>query len=135
MYRFMLTGLLALAIMVTGAAQAADDKPESIGDIMKKAHSGENAFRKEIAKNLKVKDFDAAATTMKAWSAIASHLNEFEPPKGSKESWKKMTKKYADSVKALAKTIDDKNVSAATKQLDVINKKGCGGCHSAHKGK
>ncbi len=132
MYRFMLTGLLALAIIVTGAAQAADEKPESIGDIMKKAHKGATAFKTVITKNLKDKDFDAAGNTMKAWSTIAKHLGEFEPPKGSKESWKKMTTKYADNVKALAKAVDDKNLSAANKALKAINGS-CGSCHKAHK--
>jgi cytochrome c556 len=133
MNRFMLTGLLALAVIVTGAAQA-EDKPESIKEIMKKAHAGDEAFRSSIGKALKAKDFESAATTMKAWSALAPHLGSFDPPKGDKESWKKMTKKYAENVKALTKAIDDKDARAAGKDLKAINSM-CVTCHKAHKGK
>jgi cytochrome c556 len=133
MHRSMLTGLLALAVILTSVARAADDKPESIGDVMKKAHAADAAFRKVIAKDLKAKDFDAAATTMKAWSTIAAHLGEFDPPKGSKESWKKLTKKYADSVKALTKAVEGKDAKVASKELKAINSS-CGTCHKAHKG-
>jgi hypothetical protein len=133
MYRFMLTSLLALAVIVTGVAQAADDKPESIGDFMSKAHKGAKAFKQAIAKDLKAKDFDSAATTMKTWSAMAKHLSEFEPPKGEKEAWKKITKKYTDTLKALSKAVDDKDGAAAAKNLKAINSS-CGTCHKAHKG-
>jgi hypothetical protein len=133
MNRFMLTGLLTLAVLVSGGALAGD-KPESIGELMEKAHDGDEAFRASVAKALKAKDFDAAATTMKAWAALAPHLGKFNPPKGGKESWKKLTKKYADSVKALSKAIDSKDAKAAGKELKAINSS-CATCHKAHKGK
>jgi cytochrome c556 len=135
MFRFMLTGLLALAVLVSGGALAEDkDKPESIKEVMKKAHAGNEAFRAAIGKALKGKDFDSAATTMKAWAGLAPHLGDFDPPKGDKDSWKKATKKYADTVKALSKAIDDKDAKTAGKELKAINSS-CGACHKAHKGK
>jgi hypothetical protein len=129
----MLMGLLALAVLVSGGALAGE-KPESIGEIMEKAHEGDEAFRAAIAKALKAKDFDSAATTMKAWGALAPHLGKFDPPRGDKESWKKLTKKYGDSVKALSKAIDSKDAKAAGKELKAINTS-CATCHKAHKGK
>jgi len=143
MYRlFVLAGVLTLAVLVAGIQVQAeekdkdkdDSKPKNIKEVMKKAHAADDAFRKGIAKNIKDKDFEAAATTMKAWVAISGHLGSFDPPKGEKADWEKVTKKYAENVKTLAKAVEDKDGKVANKALGVVNAS-CGGCHKAHKGK
>jgi cytochrome c556 len=137
MYRlFVLAGMLALTVFVSCSVQAEDkdgDKPKSIGEIMKKAHAGDKAFKAAITKALKAKDFEEAGTTMKAWGALAPQLGSFDPPEGDKASWKKLTKKYATDVKALSKAIEDKDGKAAGKALKAINSS-CGACHKVHKG-
>jgi len=136
MYRLIvLAGLLGLVAVVSGAAQAddKDSKAKDIGEVMKKAHTADEAFRKVIAKAVKDKDYESAATTAKAWVALSSQLGKFDPPKGEKASWKKLTTKYAKDVKSLAGAIDKKNARGAGQALATINKS-CGTCHKAHKG-
>src|SRR4051812_40968559 len=86
---FVLTGLLVLAVLVSGLKAEDKDKdtkkeekPKDISEIMKKAHAGDEAFLATVKGNVKDKEFDKAATTTKAWVAIGSHLGEFKPPKG-----------------------------------------------------
>jgi hypothetical protein len=145
MYRlFVLAGLLALAVIVSGAqVQAEDkdkkdkdtkkaDKPKSIEEIMEKAHAGDDAFRAAVAKAVKEGDFKAAAAPMKAWGALAPHLGSFKPPQGDKKSWDKLTKQYAEQVKALAAAIGKKDQAKAKATLTKINLS-CAGCHKIHK--
>jgi hypothetical protein len=135
MYRlFALAGLLGLAVVVSTASVKAEDdkKPKDIGEIMKKAHQGESAFRAAVAKALRAKDFDKARTTTKAWVAIAGHLGTFDPPKGEKESWKKLTKSYAETVKSLDKAVADKEAKEAGAALKKIITS-CKTCHTAHR--
>jgi cytochrome c556 len=139
MYRLLvLAGVLSLAVVVA-QVQAQDkdtksDKPKSIGAIMKKAHAGDEALRSAVTKALKAKDFDKALSPMKAWVALATHLNTFDPPRGNKESWKKLTKEYGQEVTGLAKAIQRKDTDAALATLKVINAS-CGDCHKAHRPK
>src|SRR4051812_32447857 len=108
---FVLAGVLVLAVLVAGVrAEDKDEKdkdvkkekPKNIKAFMKKAHAGEEAFKAVVTKAAKDKEYDTAATTMKAWVAISGSLGEFDPPKGEKEDWAKLTKKYAADVKALS---------------------------------
>jgi len=143
MYRlFVLAGLLALTGLVLSAqVQAQDkdkttksDKPKSIGEIMKKAHAGEGALRSAVSKAVQAKDFAKAAEPMKAWVAIATHLDSFKPPLGEEKSWKKQTKKYSSDVKSLAKAIEDKDAKTASSSLKTINGS-CLNCHRVHRKK
>jgi hypothetical protein len=139
MYRlFVLAGVLAVAVVVSGVQGQDKDtkkeKPKDIGEIMKKAHAGDEALRTAITSALKAKDFEKAAPPSRAWAALASHLGTFDPPRGSKTSWEKLTKRYGDQVKTLAKAIEDKNAKAATAELKKINTS-CGACHTPHRKK
>jgi cytochrome c556 len=135
MYRlFGLVGMMTM-VLALSAAQAQDKgKAKDIADVMKKAHKGATAFKAVTKKEIDAKEFDKAKDTMTAWVAISSQLSEFEPPKGTKESWKTQTEKYAKDVKALAKAVGDKDAEAAEKAWSVVDK-GCGACHSKHKAK
>src|SRR5262249_40117069 len=110
------------------------DKAKNIGEIMKKAHAGDDALKAAVTKGVKEKDFESAGTAMKAWVALSSQLGSFDPPKGEKESWAKLTKKYAADVKALSKAVDDKDAKEAGAKLKAINT-GCAGCHTEHRPK
>ncbi len=136
MYRlFALAGLLGLAVVVstTGVKAEDDKKPADIGEVMKKAHQGAEAFRSVVTKAVKAKDFEKASKASKAWVAISGHLGSFDPPKGDKESWKKKTKAYAATVKSLDTAIADKDASKAGAALKKVGQS-CGACHKAHKG-
>jgi len=142
---FVLAGVVALAVLVAGVRaedkddkevkdDKKDEKPKNIKAFMKKAHAGDEAFKSVVTKAAKDKEYDTAATALKAWVAISGSLSEFDPPKGEKEDWAKLSKKYAEDVKALAKAVDDKDDKAIAARLKTINSS-CGGCHKSHKGK
>jgi cytochrome c556 len=134
--RIFLTGLLGLAFVVSAATSAdeKEKKPESIKEFMKTAHKGADAYVAVVGKALKAKDFEKAAPTAKAWAALAPHLGDFDPPKGDKESWKKLTKKYATAVEALNKAVEGKDAKAAGSAFKAASTS-CKGCHTAHRGK
>jgi len=142
MYRlFVLAGLLALAVIVSGAPLQAEDKdkdtkkaekPKSIEEIMEKAHEGDDAYRVAVTKAIKAKDYKAAAGPMKAWSTLAPYLGSFKAPMGDQKSWKKLSKQYADQVKDLAVAVNKKDQKKALSTLTRINVS-CGTCHKLHK--
>jgi hypothetical protein len=138
MYRlYTLAGLLGLVVVLSTASLKAEDdkkdaKPKNIGEIMKKAHLGEGALRAAVIKSLKTNDYETAGKTAKAWVAISGHLGSFNPPKGDKESWKKLTKTYAATVKDLEKAIGKKDGKEAMAVIKKINTS-CGKCHNAHR--
>lgn len=137
--RFVLAGALALTLAILVSGVQADDKdkekPKNIKEIMKKTHAGATAYKALIGKAVKDKKFDDdAKATMKAWTTTASFLGDFDPPKGEKDGWKKAVETYQTDVKALAKAVEDKDEKAASTAFMKVDK-GCGACHSKHKGK
>ncbi len=123
-----------LAIIMAGVVQAGDEKPKTTKTFMKKAHAGAKSYLGMVKKAVEADNFKAAAKPMKGWVSIAPHLAELKPAKGSDESWKEMTTKYADSVKALSKAVEDKDADAAKKELKTIGAE-CRTCHTAHRSK
>ena len=139
MYRlYVSAGLLALAVVASGLQaedkDKKDEKPKDVKAIMKKAHAGDEAFKAVVTGAAKEKEYAKAATALKAWVVLSGHLGDFDPPKGEKDSWTKLSKKYAADVKALSKAVDDKDDKAIAAALKTINTS-CGSCHKAHKGK
>ena len=67
-----------------------------------------------------------------AFEPIPDSLGKNKPAKGDEKSWETLSKKYAESTKATAKAVDDKDAKAVNTALGGIN---CMECHKAHKGK
>src|SRR4051794_19111921 len=87
-------GLVVLAGFV-GVAIAADDP--NISEVMKKVNSKKGLMPK-VNEGLKAdkQDWDALKTQSHDMKKLIDALAKNEPPKGSKESWEKLTKKYAE---------------------------------------
>jgi cytochrome c556 len=76
--------------------------------------------------------WDDAKEYAKTLSFFGENLGKNKPPKGEADSWEKLTKKYAESTKAVSKAVDDKDASAVNKALDSIGGS-CMECHKSHR--
>ncbi len=122
-------GLLVTTLVVAFAGD-----PDSIDDIMTKAHKSKTGLRDQIAAELKKASPDWADVQKKTkeFVALASALKKFDPPKGDKKSWGQLSDAYVADVKNLDLAAGKKSkedTAAAAEKL----KKGCMPCHDAHR--
>jgi hypothetical protein len=126
--------VLAAAAVVAGAFAADTDETPTIKEVMTKLNKGP----KSISAKLKT----ALAATSPDWDSIQSLSTEFrtfaesmpknDPPKGHKDSWKKLVTAYvadAKSLESAAKKKDHDAAEASRKKLSAS----CKACHSVHK--
>ena len=133
---FLLTGVLALGVIVSSnivKAEDKDDKTPSIKEIMETAH-GDDGLRDKVTTAVKEKAWDDASTGAKDWIKQAEALAKNKPPKGTAASWKKLTAAYEKNVKAVAKAAGKKDVDGSKAALKTLGTS-CGSCHTAHKPK
>jgi len=111
----------------------AQDGP-SIKDIMTKAHKGGNAILAVVGKELKGAnpDWSTVEKQSKDLVGLGASLAKAEPPKGDKDSWKKLTADYLDHAKQLQQAAADKNKKEATAQHGKLSSS-CAACHKTHK--
>jgi hypothetical protein len=67
------------------------------------------------------------------YSRLATELTQLDPPRGTKESWSKLTLAYADSAIALDKAAQAKDL-AAVKTAHQHLSNSCNECHRQHRG-
>jgi cytochrome c556 len=113
---------------------AADDKVPTIEDIMQAVNKKKGGLHSDVGDALKMGavDWDTVQTKTKQYAAMAEFLGKNDPPKGSKASWEKLTKMYADDAKALNAAADKKD-KATTASLHKKLSGECASCHRAHK--
>jgi cytochrome c556 len=132
---YVLPGLAVLAALavVLGEALAADP---SIKEVMKKAHAGADSLLAGIEKEAKGEnpDWDTVKKGTKEMSDLGKFLIKNDPPQGSKESWEKQCKVYADIVAVLDAAAGNKDKKATTDAVGKL-RASCGGCHGPHKPK
>lgn len=125
---------LAAGLFVVSGLNAAEEKTPTVEDIMKKVpNKGRN-------KGLCAKCVDAAtAGTWDECQKMAAELKMLgeamgknDPPKGSKESWAKQTKMFADNMAAMEKGAKAKDADAVKAAFAAFGKS-CMGCHSQHR--
>lgn len=124
---------LLVAIVAWGASTATGEEKKdvpTIKEIMVKGHKGTESYIAKIRADAKGGKWDDAKEYAKTLAFFGENLGKNKAPKGEADSWEKLTKKYAESTKAVAKAVDDKDASAVNKALDTIN---CAECHKAHK--
>jgi D-tyrosyl-tRNA(Tyr) deacylase len=121
MRRSISTLLLCVGCFAGGerAVLRADEKPsQTIKQVMKEHKKG--------ALKDKVLEGNASAAEKKQLVELYVELGKNQPPKGTEESWKKLTEAL---VKA-AREISEGNDSGIDGLKKAVN---CGTCHSAHK--
>src|SRR4051812_38896612 len=125
---------LLLANLGADRLGAADDNVPSIEEIMQKVNKRKSGLHADVGEALKAgtADWDKLKEKTKQYATLAEFLGKNDPPKGAKESWEKLTKKYADDAKALDAAVDKKDKSAATTAWNKLDKE-CMGCHRQHR--
>ncbi len=126
--------MVALAVPV--AALAFDDEKETpkIKTVMGKLHKGSTSESSVLKKQAQANplDWEAIGKTTKDFVILGAALAKNDPPKGDKESWKKLATKYFET----AKSLDDAAASKDLSKLQAAQKTmgaSCKACHSAHK--
>ena len=136
---FLAWGFIATVLFTVNLvnAKAEKDKPKEtrLKDLM--VHlNGKDSIRMDIDTDLKENklDWDAIQKLTKEYLDGAELTAKKEPPRGDKDSWKDLTKKYVANAKALddaAQQKDKKKVASAQETLG----RGCADCHTAHRPK
>jgi cytochrome c556 len=123
-------GAAALVLAVSASAKPTADA-WSTEDIMKKVNSKKGAVAKATAA---VKDgkWEDAAKVSKDIKKGGEDLAKNEPHKGDKESWKKLTKTYGETTKAMSDAIDKKDKEAFEKAGKTLQGS-CNACHDTHR--
>jgi hypothetical protein len=106
----------------------------TIKEIMTKLTKGPASLTTVIGKELEAEPtpWDTIQGQTPEFVRLARALGQDNPPRGSKDSWAKLTTAYADSAVALdraAQAKDHEAAVAAQKQL----KESCTGCHNEHR--
>ena len=125
----------AVVCMVGSGSYAADPAP--IDEIMQKVNKGPDALMSTLKKDLAKKDdvkWETVQMKTKEVAMLTDDLCKDKPPKGSQESWDKLTKAYSDNAKSLSGAAEKKDFDAATKSLKAMGGS-CMSCHSAHRPK
>jgi cytochrome c556 len=138
MKRFAVTcaGLTALGVAMVAcssmtAANNLDDP--TIKEIMDKVNKGKDCLKNEIDADIKGAKWDDLSTKAKELVPLAKALGKNDPPKGSKESWKKLTDSYAKAAEDLDAAATKKDATAAATAFKGLT--ACGACHMAHRPK
>jgi hypothetical protein len=131
---FAALGMIAVGLAYgTAPAAGQKDKEEKIPDIseiMIKGHKGTDAYIAKIKGAAKDEKWEDAQKYAKTLAFFGENLGKNKAPKGDAKSWENLTKKNAESTKAVYKGTQDKDAKAVNKGLGAIN---CGECHKAHK--
>jgi cytochrome c556 len=126
--------VLAAAAWALNGSRAGEEKDPSIKEIMTKAHKDSNSLLAMIRKGLQSDEADwpDIQKETKELVKLGTALGKNEPPRGSKESWEKLTRAYLANAKALESDAQKKDQEAAKKDLGKLTGS-CRSCHGAHK--
>jgi hypothetical protein len=117
------------------AARGAVSASLSIRDIMVKLSRGPQALGSRIGKEL-MNDppaWESLQTQTAEYSALASSMAAHDPPKGSKDSWTRLTAAFAESAVALERSVESKDRDAALVAHKALENS-CMACHQQHRG-
>ena len=127
-----MTSLFAVGVV---DAQDSKNRTPSISDVMRKVNS-KMGLSKAVGKALRG-DTVSWSDVEKQTKEIVEHIEDLgknTPPKGSKESWEKLTKEYLENAKALNEAVKKKDKAKATEVMMKIGRS-CGACHNVHQDK
>jgi cytochrome c556 len=118
----------ATALMLVVGVTHADELTKTI---MRECN-GADGFAKATTNAVKAKDWAKANEAATGLKESTAKLAEGKPKKGSDESWKEQTKKFADYGAAVYDAVEKKDGKAATKALGAYGSS-CKACHMVHK--
>ena len=119
-----------------GMAGGGPGRPRSpLGESMVKLGGKGQSLTKTIGNELKTEPtpWDAIQPQAKEYAQLASSLSKYDPPKGDKDSWTKLTGAFSKSATALEQAADAKDKTAALAAHQMLETS-CKACHDAHRG-
>jgi hypothetical protein len=128
--------LTAGLFTVSGLVTADDKKKDTptIEDCMK--FQGKKGLANQVKDEAAAGKWEAAQADATALKALGDALGKNSPPMGSKDSWEKLAKKFADQTSAVDAAAQKKDSAAVGKAVTaLLDNKNCGACHMAHKPK
>jgi len=108
-----------------------------IREAMTKLFKGPQSLKDSIGRELKSDSpaWEALQPQAQEFAQLAASLSQYEPPKGSKDSWTKLTAAFSESAAALAHAVQAKNKEDALAAHAALSEaKTCQRCHQAHRG-
>ncbi|MBI1918206.1 MAG: cytochrome c [Planctomycetes bacterium] len=133
--RLGLVPVLLTSLFLSGACNKdKGDESGQIKEIMKKLNDkSPESLSTLLYEELQVDppDWGTIQRQTKEFAQLTASLGEHSPPKGSKESWAKLTKAYAESAAALDKAAQAKDKTAAQAAHKTLGR-ACMGCHQQH---
>lgn len=127
---------LLLVALLAGVASAddkpGDRKPAEIETIMNEGHAGKKSLLNQIKAHVKEEDWGEATKAAYKLRQFGEDLGKNTPPKGGDASWTLLSKGYKEITADIAKGVDAKDKTAATKATAALSKS-CSACHKQHK--
>jgi hypothetical protein len=108
-----------------------------IREAMTKLFKGPQSLKDSISRELNSDSpaWETIQPQTKEFAQLAASLSKYDPPKGSKDSWTKLTDTFAKSAAALEHAADAKNKEdALTAHAALTENQTCKACHQAHRG-
>ncbi len=116
-----------------GAGQAARSNPK-LKAIMSKVGRGPQALQGSLGEALKQGEpaWDAIQPKTQEYAQLASEIGKYEPVKGTKDSWAKLSLAFAESATELEHAAQAKDKSKTKEALDSLGGS-CMACHREHR--
>jgi cytochrome c556 len=132
---------LALALLAVGAcgkgrqAGEADLPPSPVREVMQKLAKGPGALTSQINRALRAEapSWESIQPQAREYAQLAASLGQYDPPRGDKQSWTRLTSAYAENAAQLDKAAQAKDKDAALAAHAALGRS-CGSCHQAHRG-
>ena len=130
---------LAVALMIPVGAVAVgafDDEEYDTETVMKSLFAKNkgkfgSVLKKEVAAT--PTDWSAIQKTTEEIAKYGKALGKNDPEKGGKDSWKKLTDKFAENTKSLDDAADAKDLAKVKASQKAIGGS-CKACHDTHRG-
>ena len=106
----------------------------SLRQIMNRLAQGPQSLTRVLGDGLEADkpDWSKIEPQAKEYADLAGQMADLRPPRGTPESWEKLTKSYLDAAKSLHKAVEAKDIETALKAHNLLANS-CNDCHREHR--
>jgi hypothetical protein len=117
-----------------GGGPAVASNPQ-LKAVMEKVGKGPQSLQSSLGAALKQGEpaWDTIQPKTKEYAALTADLPKYDPPRGDKESWKKLSQAFAESAAELDKASQAREKDTTVAALDALGSS-CMACHRQHRG-
>jgi cytochrome c556 len=119
--------------MTKAAGPEAASNPK-LKSIMTKIGKGPQSLQESLKNDMKQAPlaWETIESKTKEYASVTSEIGQHDPPRGSKDSWQKLSQAFAESADELNKAAQSKNKDSALAALDSLGGS-CMSCHRQHR--